>query len=627
MITKFWIVLVGMLLFPLVVLAQKDPLQIPMRDGVSLQGDLYPAHNDGTAPVILIMTPYGKDSFQESRLDRMFSDGAGIRHYHVVIVDWRCGAVQACAQSNNGEDGYDVVEWIAQQSWSDGKVGMYGPSALGNIQYMTAREQPPHLVCCVPEVSSPQTSYDQYYTGGCIHVESLESLNFLFGFANPVAANPHYNLVWQVAENLTMYPEDIGVPMLLIGGWYDHNILQNFRMIDTLRSTSKPEVRDLHKMVVGPWVHGGTGLAFVGSSLQGELPYPDAEAMNTFYATIFFDHHMRGIENGWEDQDVFQYFQMGEDVWKSSDTWPPVHQNPTSYYFSEENLLTTESPQISGSQTFMYDPQDPSPTVGGKTLNLLLDQGPYDQRSEVESKGDGLIFTTEIFEAPMELAGNICLKLFVSSDRKDTDVAVRITDVYPDGRSMLLLDGIQRMRFRNGLTVNDTSFMLPGEIYPVTITLNPIAFTITPGHRLRVIITSSNYPRFNRNMNNGGEIHPNNDFDAVVDPLIATNTLHYGGLVPSQISIPLTNASTPVQEVRQAFHFDIFPNPTSGLVNIQAEGTLQKVELLDVDGRLVLTKLVDAMALELNLKSLNNGFYIIRCTTAKGVVSRPIILY
>ncbi len=624
---RFARLLLCLMLTVQVVLAQKEPLQIPVRDGVSLQGDLYPAHIEGKASVILIMTPYGKDSFQESRLDRMFSDQAGVRHYHVVIVDWRCGAVQACAQGNNGEDGYDVVEWIAQQSWSDGKVGMYGPSALGNIQYMTAREQPPHLVCCVPEVSSPQTSYDQYYTGGCIHVESLESLNFLFGFANPVAANPHYNFVWQVAENLTMYPEDIGVPMLLIGGWYDHNILQNFRMIDTLRSTSKPEVRDLHKMVVGPWVHGGTGLAFVGSSLQGELEYPGAEAMNTFYATAFFDYHMRGLENGWEDADVFRYFQMGEDVWKSSDVWPPLNQSPTPFYFSSGNTLTTESPQTSGIQSFQYDPQDPSPTVGGKTLNLLLDQGPYDQRSEVESKGDGLIFTTETFEAPMELAGSISLKVFVSSDRKDTDVAVRITDVYPDGRSMLLLDGIQRMRFRNGLTVNDTSFMVPGEIYPVTITLNPIAFTITPGHQLRVVITSSNYPRFNRNMNNGGEIHPNNNFDALVDPLIATNTLHFGGQIPSQISLPLINASTPVQEVEQAFDFEIFPNPSDGMVKIKSEGKIDKVEVLNIDGHQVLSESIDGMAVELNLDSLNAGVYIIRCTTAKGVASRSVILY
>ncbi len=624
---RFSYLILYLMLIPGIGWTQKESLQISMRDGVSLDADMYAAHVEGAASTILIMTPYGKDSFQESRLDRMFSDEAGVRHYHIVIVDWRCGAVQACAQGNNGEDGYDVVEWIAQQSWSDGKIGMYGPSALGNIQYQTAKEQPPHLVCCIPEVSSPQTSYDQYYTGGCIHVESLESLNFLFGFANPVAANPHYNLVWQVAENLTMYPEEIGVPMLLIGGWYDHNILQNFRMIDTLRSTSMPEVRDLHKMVVGPWVHGGTGLAFVGSSLQGELQYPDAEGMNTFYATAFFDYHLRGLENGWEDQSVFQYFQMGEDVWKSSDVWPPTNLNSASYFLSPEGSLTIESPQTSSSQSFMYDPQDPSPTVGGKTLNLLLDQGPYDQRLEVESRGDGLIFTTEAFETPMELAGNISLQLYVSSDRIDTDMAVRITDVYPDGRSMLLLDGIQRMRFRNGLTVNDTSFMVPGEIYPVTISLNPIAFTITPGHRLRIIITSSNYPRFNRNMNNGGEIHPNNDFDAVVDPLIATNTLHFGGQTLSRISLPVIRSSTPTYNVKPEIRFDLFPNPTEGLVHIQAESNIQRVDIFDREGHPVLTRFFNERSVKLDLNHLHTGVYMVRCTTSEGFASRSIILF
>lgn len=611
--------------------AQLTPqnIHIPMRDGDSLAAHLYLPNLTDTFPTILIQTPYNKT------LHRLTGLPLGIKYdlanspYAFVVVDWRCfyGSLNACKLNiERGQDGYDAVEWIAAQAWSDGKIGTWGPSALGNIQYQTAREQPPHLVCAVPEVASPQTYYHQYYPGGVARTEYLETLGVLFGIDNLIAANPHYNLVWQIIENGSMFPDEIKIPMLLVGGWYDHNTDHNLLMLDTLRQASDPGIRDKHRILVGPWVHGGTGPARIGSEQQGELSYPEAAERNDSISTAFFDFHLRGIANNWDESPVVQYFQMGENTWQDAPTWPPAEAQYQSLWFQADFSLADTLPNAPASRAlYSYDPEDPSPTVGGTTLSLNLDQGPYNQAPLVESRDDVLIFETPILTAPLIVKGSILADLSVSSDQPDTDFAIRITDVYPDGRSMLLASQIQRMRFRDGYRIADTSFMASEPIYSISLQLPATANTFLPGHQLRVIVSSSNYPRFNRNMNTGGEMYPNNNLDTLVSPRIATNTLHFNSTFPSRLQVPVVPASsTAIKPALPDATWSLFPNPTQGIVTLRRQGDRPFtgiISIYDLKGKLRKTQKLEnfqAESVSFDINELPNGIWMIRIWDSAG---------
>lgn len=589
-------------------------IEIPMRDGKFLTGDLYLPNQTDTFPTILIMTPYGKFFY---RTGLPLGIGRNIKEskYAFLIVDWRCrfASLDACsASANNGEDGYDVVEWIADQPWSSGKVGMWGPSALGGIQFNTAREQPPHLICIVPEVAAPHSSYQKYYPGGSLTTERFETLNFLFpGSFNLVTANPYYNILWQVAENTTMYPESIEVPTLLIGGWFDINIDQTIYMSDTL-STSSP-VSDLHKTVIGPWVHGGTGQAFVGSEIQGELNFPEAAGKNIEYAWQFFDYYLRNIDNQWDQRSRYTYFQMGESEWNQSEIWPPNKMDTQVYYLQDHKLTTTrpEAP-LNITDSYTYNPEDPSPTVGGKTLNLALDQGPYDQSNEVENRDDILLFTSDILQADFAITGKIKVKLFVSSDQPDTDFSIRLTEVFPDGRSMLLSDQIQRMRFRNGYRLGDELFMHPDSVYEINLVLEDLAITFQQGHRIRLGISSSNYPRYNRNMNTGEAMYPNAHIDTLVNPKIAVNTIHTGTTYPSQVIFPLASSTVSTPKRSESILLKIWPNPVEETLHIQKDGLITSIEIFDLLGRRVYHQPINAHSSALNLTHLKKGIYFLK---------------
>ena len=612
--------------------AQLNPTQvnIPMTDGNVLAGDLYLPDTVGTYPTIFIFTPYGK--FWIPILGLPFGINYDITQsdYAFLVVDWRCrhASISACAiGSDDGEDGYDVVEWAASQPWSDGKIGMWGASALGNVQFKTAKKQPPHLVCCVPEVAAPHSTYHNYYVGGSITVETLETLDILFSVSGPIVSNPFQNWIWDIIESGTMYPDSIEVPMLLIGGWYDKNIYQTIYMSDTL-STSSP-MASAHKTLIGPWVHGGTGLADVGSINQGELSYPEAENWNENFAHEFFDYYLRGINNGWPLRDRYTYFQMGDNQWNTSAVWPPSGGTNIEYYLHDDNSLQTSIPTtLNSSLSLTYDPNDPSPTHGGKTLNQAMVQGPYDQTDSVEIRNDNLIFTSPVLSEDLIVKGPIEIDLFVSSDRLDTDFAVRLTEVYPSGASMLLLDDIQRMRFRDGYRITDTASMVPGTIYNIKIVLDDIANTFKAGNQLRLIITSSNYPRYNRNMNTGGEVHPNNNYDTLVNPLIASNTVYLNSDYPSKIILPsginnplsLAHNQTPSAPA-------LFPNPTH--TSFQLIGIEPKSDVLiyNMNGQLIRTINSYQEGEKIDVSALKNGVYLVRSQQYNGATQvRKLII-
>jgi putative CocE/NonD family hydrolase len=357
-----------------------------------------------------------------------------------------------------------------------------------------------------------------------------------------------------------MYPEEIHVPVFMIGGWYDHNINIMVELFDSLKQYGDPAVKDEHKFLIGPWAHGGSGIASVGSEQQGELFYPAAKGWSDSLAMMFFDFNLRNQSNGWASNPPVQYFQMGEDIWETDTLWPPVGVIPVPYYLRESGGLSVQPAGIPGLDTsFVYDPRDPSPTVGGPTLRTDLDQGPYDQAPLVESRNDILIFSTDTLITPIQIRGKPTVHLNVSSDRTDTDFSARLTDVYPDGRSELFADGIFRMRFTNSWYQPDS--IVPGNIYGIDIELCNTAITLLPGHRLRLDITSANYPRFDANLNNGGTMY------AAGDTLSAMNTVYLHSPVYSCLYLPQSNAPVSVGKPRHVEQICFFPVPADDELN------------------------------------------------------------
>lgn len=606
--------------------AQLVPItdSIPMRDGKKLAVDFY-LPNGGTQalPTILIQTPYDRTLYTSLGLPLDIGFNINNSNYNIVIVDWRCfhGSAAACtSQVNRGQDGYDAVEWIASQSWSNGRIGTWGPSALGVCQYQTARESPPHLICSVPIVAGSQFSYQQYFPGGVLRTEYVQMLDILgYGLSPLLLANPFYNLVWQISESSSYYPQSIGVPMFLVGGWYDHNTNEVLSLFRGLQSLSPLPVRSQHRLLMGPWSHNTSSSSPVA---VGELSYPAAQNFSDSLSLLFFDYHLRQIANGWNNSPAVQYFQMGEDNWKSASTWDTAASTYIPFYFHEDSTLQILPPVSSTANlSYIYDPRDPSPTIGGPTLRLDLDQGPYNQWPIVESRNDLLRFTTAPLASPVSIKGQVRVLLQISSDRKDTDFSIRLTDVYPDGRSMLVADGIRRMRFRNGYTVNDTASMIPGSVYNCLVELPATAITFNSGHSIRIDVTSSNYPRFDSNLNNGLQQY------ATGDTMIAVNTVFTNNIFSSMVYLPVDAASGIESTGSPWGYFNLHPVPAGADKTITVAGPGNfTVSVFSVDGKQVLPLIHGNKKCTISLASLLPGLYIARSSDSKKIQSFKIIV-
>jgi len=569
---------------------------IPMRDGEYLAADVYSPDTAQPFPVILIKTPYNKLWYQILGLPLDTDD------YTFIIVDWRgfYGSSGAAVENPNyGEDGYDCVEWIAQQSWCNAKIGMWGISALGGIQYNTAREHPPHLLCGIPIVADYMEYYQRYFCGGAMRTEYVQTLQMLGFDIDLLLEHPIRDLFWILLEFFSNYPQEIDVPMLLMGGWYDHHSYSYgiFRAFNDLTTIGGVNGREHHKLIIGPWHHH-----HVGDTVQGQLEYPNAAGIPETEALGFLDYWLRDVPNGYDTLPSVRYFQMGTDEWQSSEAWPPDSVSSTSYYLHPAGSLSVVMPgQTYLPDTFYYDPRDPSPSIGGAGISIFLLHGPYDQRYQVENRDDAVIFSTAVLTEDLVVDGQVSVQLYVSSNCLDTDFTVRLCDVYPDGRSMLVLEGIRRMRFRESF--EEEILMIPGEIYEVTIDLPNVGLTFVQGHRVRICISSSNYSRFDINLNNGDSLY------VPGDTLIALNRIYHDVDYPSALILPVENPTGVEEDV---IYFDeksnniilnISPNPFSKLTYISfgighpdrithssyGTGSAKGIELkiFDVSGRIV----------------------------------------
>lgn len=551
----------------------KTTHQVAMRDGIKLATDVYLAEISAQKwPAILIRTPYGKSGFltPTDTFDDWVKAG-----YALVVQDTRGRGDSQGVDSlflDDGwsirQDGYDTVEWVAAQSWCNGKVGTLGASAFGITQYMLAGSTPPHLVCQFVEIAATNLYSQAVYPGGVFLKNLAEGWLTIQGARNLlpyIEARASYDATWE-RLNLESRFGAVNVPVYHWGGWHDIFIEGTINGFVGLQQRGATGARGKQKLLVGPWTHGNSD-----QTRQGDLNFPNSKLDDMREAQRWFEYWLLGRDNGMMAEPAVKYYIMGAaesnapgNVWRTERNWPPLG-TATPFYFRDNGELSTEkSAAPQASRSYQYDPRQPIQTQGGR--NLLMQAGPYDQRS-VESRAEVLIFTTPVLAQPLEIAGKVTAKLWVSSSAKDTDFMVKLTDVYPDGRSMLVSDGAIRARHRYSLWREN--FMTPDSSYPCEIDLWSTAIIFNKGHRLRVAISSSNSPRFDPNPNTGKPFRADNA------TVVATNTLHFDAARPSHLSLPITipggglavanpNAATP----RDFALAQNFPNPVFGATQI-----------------------------------------------------------
>jgi hypothetical protein len=514
---------------------------VPMRDGVKLATDIaFPKGEGGPYPALLMRTPYGRkgaiDGFVKGDGKRFLDDG-----YVLVAQDTRGRG------DSEGEnvafladgwiehwDGYDTVEWLAKQRWCNGKIGTFGGSALGITQYALAGSAPPHLKAMHAWVACPDLYIYAIHQGGALR-ESLavgwskankfnERTLDLFSYGRRI-----YDSFWKV-RSLKSVIYRVNVPSVHVGGWFDifsQGTLDAFVM---MQHESAPGARGRQRLIMGPWPHGITRKV-------GEIEFPEnAVETPNFDMKEWFDYWIKGIDTGIFAKPPVDYYVMGDvddpeapgNEWRTAQDWPiPCRYTPL--YLREGGRLSFQKPlEENSSQTYTYDPKNPVPTKGG--ANLLIPAGSMDQR-ELEGRSDVLVFQTDPLEEPLQVIGRIRVKLWASSSCTDTDFVAKLMDVYPDGRSMLIADGIIRGRFRRSLSREE--LLEPGTIYEFEIDLWSTAIVFNRGHRIKVHITSSNYPRFDINPNTG------EDYAEGCDMRVAENTIYHDKRHPSHLLLPI----------------------------------------------------------------------------------------
>jgi len=570
----------------------------PMRDGVQLATDVYRPTRAGTPvegkfPVLLYRTPYNKSGQRQ--------DGAYFAQRGYVVLSQDCRGRFASqgefyAFVNEGKDGFDAIEWAASQPWSNGKVGTIGASYLAWDQYHAAMYRPPHLVAMFALVGGANFYQEYGYPGGVPNLSwplwilrSAESSPQ--GLRDSAAAQPLRELLkigpapWLAlhpqnrAEILRKFPAHLkmyqdfldhpefdaewrqqgfytkgyyklmkDVPVFFVTGWYDYfaeGVLENFSALSRLQKSPK-------MLLVGPWPHG-TGLAECGDAAFG----PDAARDQRALALDWFDHWMKGQPFEKIGAEAVQLFRMGGGdgsrtaagrfkhggAWRAASSWPLPGSRISKHYIHAEGALNQTPPAQENPSTFLFDPERPVATIGGRyglgawTPNCAQDQvcSPKilgcEDSSPLNRRADVLSFSTGPLESPVEVTGKIRAALWISSDQPDTDFTAKLMDVYPNGYALILADGQIRARYRSSF--EKPELMKPRAVYMVAIDLGSTSNLFSTGHRIRLDISSSNYPKFEPNPNTG---EPVNRWSRRVK---AQNTVYHDARRPSYVELPL----------------------------------------------------------------------------------------
>ncbi|HVT91913.1 MAG TPA: CocE/NonD family hydrolase [Bryobacteraceae bacterium] len=554
-------------------------VMVPMRDSVALATDIYRPEGAGKHPVLVYRSPYGRGG---AKGDATYLAARG---YVVVAQDVRGrfdshGSFYPFL--NEGPDGYDTIEWAARQPWSNGKVGTFGASYLAWDQYLAAMERPPHLVAMFTLVGGANFYREYGYPGGIPNlgwpiwlVKSAQTspqaarreaqrkaLSHILEdpaewLKEPPAqrgavfdqfpdqkkayedflAHPELDRYWKQPGfyNFDSYRKFADVPMLFLTGWYDYfseGVVDNFGALSKRQKTEK-------KLIIGPWPHG-TGANSCGDAFFGTSAGVDQDAM----MADWFDHWMKGASYRLLDEAPVRYFRMGGGggertaknklnhggAWQSASTWPPT-QRRLNLYFTPNGLLAQKRPAETTPIRYPYDPANPVPTIGGRygvggwSPNCAQDQvcSPKylgcDNSKPLNQRPDVLSFATAPFEKGVAITGIPLVHLRISSDARDTDFTAKLIDVYPNGYAMIVGQGQLRARYREGF--DKVRWLKPGEPAELEFTLGITSNWFAPGHKLRIDISSSDYPR----------LEPN--------PLPAHNSVFVGGSKGSWVELPI----------------------------------------------------------------------------------------
>jgi putative CocE/NonD family hydrolase len=592
-------------------------VMVPMRDGIRLSTDIYRPKSGEPVGTIFVRTPYNFNPWRDGELQlaRFRTPLEAVRRGYAYIVQNERGRY-----FSEGEwdilgppktDGYDMLSWIAEQPWSNGKVGTIGCSSTAEWQMGLAALDHPAHAAMIPQgfgagVGRIGDWYEQgnWYRGGA---EQMLFFSWLYGvqntqrptfpsdmsqedlvrlsqyfdlapempsvnwteafwhlpvedlmrsvngpegiFADPAPVATGGRMIQRTPNDPAWYKgglyhddEPFGVPSMWFMSWYDVSIGPNLAIFNHVRHNAEdPEVREHQYAFVAPVTHCGYTRARE-QTMIGELNVGDARYDYTDLYYAWWDHWLNGEDNGLLDTlPKVRYYTMGSNEWQTSSTWPPESAELVTYYLDSDGnantlsgngRLTTSPPASDGVDHFTYDPMDPVTSLGGNVCCTggAIQSGSYDQR-EMEERQDILVYTTEPLDAPVQVSGTIEITLYVSSDAKDTDFTVKLIDVYPDGTAYNLDETIQRVRYREGY--DKQVFMEEGVVYEVPVSPMSTSNTFRTGHRIRIEVSSSNFPRFTRNLNTGG-----NNYDET-EGVAAHNTVHHSRQYPSQIRLPI----------------------------------------------------------------------------------------
>jgi len=543
-----------------------------MRDGVILRANVFRPDAPGSFPGLLMRTPYGKPdggfqryvragyavAAQDSR-GRYASDG---EHVPFTIED-----------NGEAEDGYDSVEWLAAQPWCNGKVGTTGASYNGYMQWKLAKLRPPHLIAMSAR-SIPLELTEVDWPGAFKPARRVHwwrttigpDLRRRHGLPKPhtpaeareiwheiehahwLGLMPWMEITRYLPPGLAEYAEDwllnpsrrawkfeeihheVEVPNLDFSGWYDHCNGSIGHLPGMQRNGATPIAREQTKLIAGPWNHPK-----IGSREQGDIDFgPEAQVDQDDIIIRWFDHWLKGIDNGVDREPPLRYFIMGSNRWKSAATWPPEGSSETVLFLHSDGQanrvdaaggLSPAPPEDEAEDTYQYDPRDPAPTLWDQYLFTV----PPDRR-RLENRDDILYYRSEPLEKEIETVGHPEAVLYASSSAPDTDFFVRLVDEHPDGPALEICYGIVRARHRNSLDREE--LLTPGEVTEFRIRLGATACRFLPGHRIRLEITSSDFPNHDRNHNTG-----RNDLEDT-ELAVARQQMFHSREFPSKLILP-----------------------------------------------------------------------------------------
>jgi putative CocE/NonD family hydrolase len=549
--------------------------RVPMRDGVTLSADVYLPLSGGALPALIQWTPY--ESTRERFIARCIWYAQ--HGYAAIVVDVR-GRYESGGQFypwvTDGIDAHDTLTWAASQPWCNGRIGTWGRSYGALVQWQLAHIGHPNLVCVAPQVIHDDYFWDGYFTGGAFQLALTLGAGALWSSALALITGPnaadivlnerifrHLPLIeldeviigrkvdywrdwwdhqvndewWQQFHHRT---DKLQVPIFQQGGWFDPYSGSHLRKFAAIGD------RLPNRVLMGPWSHEEEVETFKGDVDLG----PSSVTRIVDHEIVFYDRFLKEADNDWDERPPLELFVLGANQWRAEHEWPLARTRFTPWYLGSGGRANTAAgdgtlgPAEPGagepSDSYVYDPEDPVPTVGGVNSVLTMTQGaqkpilpgPRDQRV-LERRDDVLCYTSEVLDRDLDVVGPVEVVLYAASSARDTDFIVRISDVFPNGKAIFMTEGIMRARYRSSHEGDSVELLEPGEVAEYRIRCYPIANVFARGHQVRLDVTSSSFPRFSRNLNTGEDVATGTRIE------VAHQTVLHTSAYPSHVLLPV----------------------------------------------------------------------------------------